>query len=189
MDAMIHLVRFLRHTATFLFILLPLMIAGWILLLITLPYIRAEQRFLPRWLRWFDNADQYVGRDTSVYYMICDSGWWNRYTWLAWRNPINYFHYVYMGLKWKGGEAYLDYDPAGESVGDSSSDHPGFRHIEVRQNGLHYFEYYWIYRYPFKRDVCFRYRLGWKISDTKNPPGTISQWVFVISPWKKYSGR
>jgi len=189
--------RLLSHTATFFAYLLPLQLVGAVILLFVVPFLSPDNLRLPYILRWFDSADSYIGRDTSVYAAVCKSGWWNRYTWLAWRNPINYFGYKHNGLNWEGREIYSKFDPKETSVGDASQDHPGFRHIEVMKpvvqdnqiSYITYFEYYWIYQYPFAKKVCFRFRLGWKIKDTDNPKGTTSQWVYVISPWKRYSGK
>ncbi len=185
------LARLIKYTVLFSLIL-PLQLVGAIALLLVLPFYKGLK--LPFFLRWYDSYDLYSDRDDSVYRSVIDKGWWARYVWLAWRNPLNYFHYHHLGLHWNGHEVYLRHNPDEDNVGDSTNDHPGLRHIEVEQiddlgNRHTYFEYYWIYVYPFNKKVCFRFRLGHKISDLDNPAGSISQWVYVISPWKKFSGK
>ena len=183
--------RLIVHTGIFLFLLLPLMIVGAISLLFVCPFMPKTRLQLPVMFKWFDNVDSYIGRDTSVYQMKCMDGWWSRYCYIAWRNPINYFDYQYMGLLWDNTEIYTKYDPADDDVGDGTR--AGFRHIEViRRTPLYdqkYYEYYWIYQYPFAKHVCFRFRLGWKIGSNINNKGSISQWVYVISPWHNYTGK
>lgn len=186
---MLMLWRLVKFTLVFLFLLFPLMLSGAIILLAVCPFIPKNQLKLPAFCKWFDIVDAWIGRDTSVIKKIYAQGWWARYCYCAWRNPVNYFDYVYMGLKWNGSEVYTKYNPADDDVGDTTNARPGFRHIEVKQGGKEYFEYYWIYQYPFAKHVCFRFRLGHKIGSEDNPPGTVSQWVYVISPWKQYSGR
>ena len=186
-NILLFLSRLFIHLSVFLFVLLPLMIAGAIILPFVLPFMAKDNYYLPFWLRWFDNVDGYVGRDTSVYHMICDMGWWARYKWLAWRNPINYFDYRALGLFWKGREVYTFYNPANDNVGDGTR--PGFRHIEIEKDGVNYFEYYLIYRYPFAQKYCCRFRMGWKIGNNKNPPHSISQWVLVFNPCHPYTGK
>lgn len=185
------IMRLIKFSLIFLLLLLPLQLVGAILLLFVCPFVPNDKLRLPSLFKWWDIVDDYIGRDTSVIKKIYAQGWWARYCYIAWRNPNNYFGYIYMGLHWTGDEVYTLYDPSEDDVGDGTR--AGFRHIEVvRRNALiddKYFEYYWIYQYPFAKHVCFRFRLGWKIKDTDNPIGSVSQWVYVISPWHNYSGK
>lgn len=178
--------RFIKHSLVFLFIMLPLMIVGAIVLFPYLPFVPNSQIKLNPLFIWWDNVDSYIDRDTSAYRAICNQGWWARYVYIAWRNPVNYFDYLTMGLLWNSSAIYTKYDPSEDDIGDTTR--AGLRHIEVMQDKKNYYEYYWIYQYPFKKYVCMRFRLGWKIKDKNNPPGSVSQWVFVISPWHNYSG-
>ncbi len=143
---------------------------------------------LPRLFRWWDNVDLYIGRDSSVYRAVCAKGKWARYSWLVFRNPMNYFDYMHLGLKWLGGEYYSHYDPKDNDVGNSTNDRPGFKYIEVIQVNATYYEYYWVYKYAFWPTKCFRFRFGWKIGDNTNKPGTYSQWCLVVAPIFPYWG-
>lgn len=186
-----HLFRFICHSIVFLAVCLPLMLLGIIMVAIALLFVSDTEYKFPRIFKWWDNADVWIGRDSRAYQAICAQGKWARYQWLVFRNPMNYFDYQYLGLHWNGHEIYTHYNPKDDDVGDDGR--AGFRYIEVVQPcpcGCEYFhtyyEYYWIYQYPFAKNVCFRYRLGWKIANNKNEKGTTSQWVFVISPWKSF---
>jgi len=195
------LARLLCHTFTFLFVCLPLMLAGTVILLFVCPFMPKDRIRLPYLVRWFDIVDDYIGRDTSVIQKIYAGGWWDRYVYCGWRNSVNYFDYMFLGLRWDGRERYTRYNPAESDIGDGFGQRTGLRYISVEREGhlctcsgqphlinKHYFEYYFIYQYPFAKKVCFRFRLGWKIKDRINLAGTVSQWVFVISPWKRYDG-
>ena len=185
------IMRFIKFSIVFLCLLLPLMLVGALLLLFVCPFVPNDKLRLPALFKWWDIVDDYIGRDTSVIKKIYAQGWWSRYCYIALRNPVNYFDYVHMGLHWTGNEIYTLYNKDEDNIGDGTR--PGFRHIEVvRRNGLFdrkFFEYYWIYQYPFAKHVCFRFRMGWKIADDNNPPGSVSQWCFVISPWHNYTGK
>lgn len=181
------LLRFIKFTFIFS-LLVPLMLIGAILLLFVCPFVPNDKLRLPALFKWWDIVDDYIGRDTSVIKKIYAQGWWARYCYIAWRNPINYFDYVYLGLHWTGKEIYTFYNPSDDNVGDTTNARPGFRYIEISQGDKIYWEYYLIWLYPFKQDTCLRFRMGWKIGNNKNPANTVSQWCFVISPFKTFSG-
>jgi len=196
--------RFIRWLLTWLLILLPLQLIGAVLLLLYLPVHRALVRRglsqsikLPFLLRWFDNADLYVGRDTSVYLSKFGDAFWTHYTWLAFRNPLNYFGYVVLGFVAgdrvlttfsKFPSINLRADQEHCEIGDGSDDVPGLFTAELENNDKTYFEYYYIKKYNFFGTTkCIRVRIGHKIgSNTK--PGQHCQWVFVISPFHSYDG-
>jgi hypothetical protein len=83
--------RLFKHLGILLFICIPLEVIGWFILLPVCYFKGTNIAPLPTYLKWFDNADQYVGRDTSTYEQVVKSDWFNRYVWLAYRNPINAF--------------------------------------------------------------------------------------------------
>ncbi len=195
----VHAKRIAKHVA----ILIPLtclQIAGILPVGIALLFMSEKQKKLPWFLRWFDNADQYVGRDTSTYYAVCERGYWARLTWLTLRNPLNYFGYVYLGFQWPevNNLEVVDCDYAQENVSDNKQ--PGFYYAEVKIKSKEkidtYYEYYGIWPYlPFWRErrkenfECIRYRLGWKIGAiSRNHPGDPVQWVCVLTPFKTYKG-
>ena len=180
------LLKCIKHFLVWLLLITPLQLLGAVLLLIYLPIhlalinhnLRSSIK-LPYFLRWFDNADQYVGRDTSTYIRVFNSGYYNLYTWLAWRNPLNYFGYTKLGVINTTNNTLPD-----DNIGDATGLQEGTRNITVTIDGKEYFEYYYIKKYGTNK--CVRIRMGWKLAGTE--PGQISQWVFVISPYHSYKG-
>src|ERR1043165_4732976 len=130
--------RSLRQALTWTSILLPLQLLGAIILLFYIPIhvylIKTSLRRrieLPYVLRWFDNADLYVGRDTSTYLKVFGTGVWGLYVWLAWRNPLNYFGYKVLGQIIPHNvlisqRLYIDGDPLRDKVGDATDCRQGF---------------------------------------------------------------
>lgn len=185
--------RFLKQLLKFFCVVLPLMISGWFVVAIALLFVSRNQFKLPAIFRWYDNADAYIGRDTSVYEVVCLQGYWARYCWLAWRNPINYFGYKYLGFQFLAHGDYTKYNPSEDDIGDNSR--AGFRHIEYEQwcfpnhscGKDKYYEYYLIHKWSANK--CLRFRFGWKIVNNKNPIGSYCQWVLVFQPYKYYSGK
>lgn len=187
--------RFVRHLCIFLFVCLPLMLAGVVVLLFVCPFMAKDRLQLPRLVKWFDIVDAWIGRDVSVIRKIYAGGWWSRYVYCAWRNPINYFGYYYLGLNWNGAEEYTRYNPAEDKI--NTGNRQGFRHIEVRQPywdaemvewDRKYYEYCLVWVYPFAKPYCLYFRFGWKIVDKNNPRGTTSQWVLTINPFCTFTG-
>lgn len=180
--------RLLKNLGILFGVLLPLQLVGIIVLLPTvflnhrlvgslLPTNARELLKLPAFLKWFDSADLYeeFGRDPETYVeKVAPLGWWERYKWLALRNPLNYFGYKVLGYRAKT-------DIPGSPVGDNTGKEPGLSVIEL-DDGV--YEYYLIYRYADK--LCFRFRMGHKLQDTKQ--GELAQWVFVVQPFKTYDG-
>ncbi len=176
------LFRLLKHSLILLCVLLPLEVVGWLVLL---PVIYFNQHRLiyggsiklPKLFRWFDNADIYeeFGRNPITYFKdVVPSGVWYRYYWLAFRNPLNYFGYKVLG--WKA-----DINIPGSAVGDSSGDHAGiFRITHIPP----VYEYYLIHKWSATK--CLRFRLGWKLQNTKC--GEWCQWVLVFQPYRSYGG-
>lgn len=189
------LFRLAFHLATFFCVMLPLMVMGVFVLAIIIPFQWKGDYYLPKWAILWDNADGYIGRDSSVYRMICDMGKWPRYKWLAFRNPINFAGYKLFGMEWTPNCDYVRYNPAEEKVGDGTR--PGFKYIEVEKwegccgviRKKVYFEYYLIYQYPFAKRYCLRFRCGHKIGNKNNPPGSVSQWVLVLNFFQPYTGK
>ena len=185
--------RFIYHVALFLLVSLPLMLIGAIVLI---PFIALGYKIgsLPIVVRWFDSVDPYVGRDTTVITRVNNGQFWdqysplqlklNRYMWLAFRNPINYFTYKYLGFVWGRPEIVVKGD---SQVGDSAGKHEGLCYTEVRQDNKTYYEYYYIKK--ITNSSCIRFRFGYKIGDiTKNKPGDIQQEVLVFQIFKSYTG-
>ncbi len=178
--------RLIKHLFVLFIIIFPLQLLGVIVLLPVLTVNRGSRQ-LPKVLRYFDNADMYIGRDTSVYDSVRDSGIWNQFVWLALRNPLNYFGYTVLGTCPQTSIEALEETISSERIGDTTS--PGFYHAEALIDGRRYFEYYWIYKYNMMPKYCFRLRLGHKLKYVKeNKLNNYIQWVCVISPFHSYTG-
>lgn len=183
--------RLIKHLLILLFVLLPLEIIGWAILL---PIVYYNQRSiqnnmqyslkLPYLFRWFDNADIYseFNRDSTTYLCnVVPKGVLYRYYWLAFRNPINYFGYKVLGFQWKDP---LGADLVNNDIGDSVGQQAGLSIIGVTLNNKKYYEYYFIYKWS--QTKCLRFRLGWKLQNTKNNDWV--QWVLVFQPYRSYGG-
>lgn len=176
------ILRLLKHLFIFLFICLPLQITGILLLLVLCKFCKIGE--IPKMFRYFDSADPFIGRDISSIQVVNNKGYWSRYVWLAWRNPINYFGYKILGIVIDKG-AKQTVLKGNTNIGDSKNKNPGLYFTEVEQNGKTYYEYYYIKKYS--SNTCFRFRLGHKLQDIHS--GEYVQQVFVISPYKSYSGN
>lgn len=172
--------RIIESIVKLLIINIPLQLIGAVLLVGYIPihvkliqYKWRKSIMLPYLLRWFDNADQYIGRDISTYLTVFSSGWWNIYCWLAWRNPLNYFGYVIAGFQ---SHEFI------ESIDIANTTNTNAGYYQLESQG--YYEYCWIIKYsPTK---CGRYRFGWKLNNTK--PGDWVQEVCAIQPWIDFNG-
>jgi hypothetical protein len=194
--------RFVLHLLILLLVSLPLQLLGIIVLAIVCPIIGDKP--LPKILRWFDNADQYIGRDTSTYLAVRASGWFNNYCWLALRNPCNYFGYVVLGTLIKNSIPIIyensttffnNTNPSSlDSVGDVSYSGSQITDIELLPYNEQIYEYYYVYRYKyisslFNTPLCLRVRIGYKIGDpNKLTIGEYIQQVFVVSPLHSFTG-
>ena len=181
------IIRFIQHLCVFLFVCLPLMLAGTVILLFVCPFMANDRLRLPWLFRYFDIVDDYIGRDTSVIKAIYAKGWWARYVYCAWRNSINFFDYFKLGLLWNGSEVYTKYNPAEDHINTGNT--AGFRHIEVMQGDKSYYEYALVYVYPFAKPYCFYYRQGWKIVNKNNPAGSVSQFCLTANPFCTFTGK
>lgn len=185
------LARFIKHCIIFLALELPMQLIGMILLAIALPFCKSPQ--LPYILRWFDLADFYVGRDPVTYLtQIVPKGWKERWYWIAWRNPCNYFAYKYLGIPANTVLTLNERSPSDPAsydlVGDATGKTGGLAYSEYKAGSRTYYEYYYVLPYTiFGARKCFRFRMGWKIGG--EPTGEPIQQVFVISPIRDYRGN
>lgn len=180
----------IKHLLLFLLVILPLQLIG--ALLIIPSCILQEPTALiplPKFLKWFDNADQYVGRNTQTYMAVYASGKWARYCWLAWRNPLNYFGYTILGIEIDQSLKVLDDSPKDIDIGDTT--HSGTYTGLISLGNKQYWELYKIIPYSlFGNKLCLRIRLGWKLEHTSDlKVGQRCEWVFVISPFHAYTGE
>ncbi len=196
---MIMLCRFIFRLSQWLLICLPLMVLGTAVLAIVLPFIPASAETLPKALAWFDN---YSGR--ALGYPAGDglSGdptyrakrfleghtnqLWERYYWLALRNPINYFDYTILGHTYGEAVGITALILEGSmSVSDAPPVTPGFKYLELDDNGTTLYEYYYVSKaYTlFGHKYEFKVRFGHKIGNIHEAtPGQTTQWVFDINP-------
>ena len=182
--------RIFTHILILLLVCIPLELIGCIVLLPVVYYQGGVFTQLPRIIRWFDNADQFIGRDTSTYQAVAESGWWNRYLWLAFRNPSNYFGYTVLGHKVKEKLSLVSYDAdtASLPIGDRVGENPGTEYTVVNDAGTEVWQYHKIIKWSDTK--CARFLIGWKIFDIeKNEVGSIIQWACTIQPYKDYTGN
>lgn len=178
--------RLIKHLTILILVCIPLEILG-ILILLPICWFSRNSIYLPKALRWFDNADLYVGRDPKVYLEVCQKGTLYRYYWLALRNPLNYFGYTRLGVCLKTEIKALYETISTPPVGDTTK--AGLYRCEALIDEKRYFEYYLIYKYPFWPTLCFRFRMGHKLKMIKdNKLGDYIQFVMVISPFHSYTG-
>lgn len=217
------MIFWIKHIFTFFFIKVPLQLSGIPILAITLLFYINDERWdgdelidqrLPKFLRWFDVGDEIdkkYGLNGDLGYKVLFFGGfrvvekpWDiyrlRFTWLALRNPINYFQHNVLGIKSNtlvasGTETdipygILDHRDASPNVGDYPGQTFGTRHTTaILNNGRIIREYYKIWLWPFNSDKCIRIRIGYKLGDDPlNQPRDTIQWCFVIQPWKTYLG-
>jgi hypothetical protein len=199
-----------RHAMTWIFLKLPLQLLGYVLLAIYLPFTLRDRRVincpdqrLPKVLRWFDNADdrdqKYGLNGDLAHQKRHKSLFIRRYTWLATRNPVNYFQRKIIGSPspWILGyhiENHPKYkSPVANSkqatqVGDYVGQSEGWRSVEAYNYGYKLlWEYYVVKHYG--NGKCLRMRLGYKLGhDPLEQKSGSVQWVFSISPWKTYRG-
>jgi hypothetical protein len=185
------IIRFLGMLSSFICVEIPLQLLGAVILLVYLPFSKSEQ--LPYVLRWFDCADFYVGRNTDTYRSVVAQGWYARYCWLAWRNPINYFEYSVLGAKVIHKPLVTVQNRSGKpEIGTSKGDISGLYHCECDYGQGTIYEYYYIYGYkvPFTNiQKCVRFRMGYKIDyPESNKIGSIIQHCLVFNPFASYEG-
>lgn len=178
---MIFLYRLLKHLVIFI-VTLPITIFGCIALGCVLPITKT---YVPLWLRWFDCADPYVGRNTETIQRVVSEGWKSYWYFIGVRNPLNYFSYKYLGVDTTGCTVVSN-DP---EVGDNKA--PGLQYTELldKDHSVKAYEYYyiWVYIVPLTTiKKCIRLRLGYKLNGLG--AGTIAQEVLVVSPFHSYTG-
>lgn len=197
---MLFILRLIKHLAIQLLLLWPLQLIGAILLI---PYIfltsapkpgaPLEDFRLPAWLRWFDNADIYPqsGRDSSTYRKVASGPKYGRYTWLAWRNPINYFSYFYLGIEPCIHVNLIEHRTTQPTpIGDGIDHHGGHMYVFYLMDGQPAYEYYSVIPYTlFGMRLCVRFRMGHKFGGPDQARGEWVQEVFVFNPVQPYEGR
>lgn len=180
------LIRLIKHLLLLFLVSLPLVLIGILITPIILLCIGDNPKF-PVWLNWFDNADHWLGRDTSTYDAIITQGFAARYWFIAFQNPTNLFGYRVLGVQVKNSLVILDTNNQ-YLVGDGAGNEPGYLKQEVLEDLDLIYEYYYILKWNSTH--CLRFRMGWKIGNPeKNKIGDYIENVFVFQPYKAYSGK
>lgn len=155
---------------------LPLMVIGWFVVPVALLFEKDDQ--LPRWAWLWGNADH--GNDGDNFWLKLETdghiGFWDKYSWLAFRNPtFNSSKYLISFIA-SGNQATI-----------------GNRNVaRDREAGFFYTRDRWAWDiqlvrpYKSKPHKCFHFRAGWKLN--RKTAGEHCQFVFMISPYKTYTG-
>lgn len=197
------ILKILKHLSVLLLLKIWIQIFGLIILAVVLPFIPRSAETLPKIFRWWDNNEIHVRDDgddgllgppyyreergtTDKYAISRFKLFYERYIWLALRNPANYFQYSVLGLKITGPVKVL-YDNGNVNVGTHDWSDYGTYKLIIEHDGKEYFEYYVVKPYPFLGGKYgIRFRVGWKIRNPHDdPPGKIIQWVFSINPVRR----
>lgn len=102
-----------------------------------------------------------------------------RTAWL-WRNKGYWFDYYYLGR------------PIGKCLinhGNPNTSDQGCEGVLFQYNENGIWEFYLIYRYPFKKDKCLRIRLGWKLDDTVIGSDKMMMIATSIGIWKSFEEK
>lgn len=177
-------------------------LVGIPILAVLLLFIPRGKESLPKAFRWWDNGEAYFKAEDEPdgllgpHYWRKKRGvedqwaisywklWWERFNWLALRNPADYFGYK---LGFKVVDKLTRVKSRGnENVGDHLwSDQGYFYQLVYNGNGKKYWEYYLVYKY-YRSNYALRVRIGWKIGAVKRRnDGRHLPFVFSITPFKE----
>jgi len=120
-------------------------------------------------------GNQKWGRATDHYAFPTNGKYWREFNWLVLRNPVN--NLLTYNL------AFTDGPHLGEIKGNPNISDKTFGGFYKAKWGCAW-EYYLVKPYDFFGRRCLRIRIGWKLVNADKP----AAFVFVINPWKKYSG-
>ena len=198
--------RLFKHILMLLLVVLPIQLLGMVILLLVLPFVPTDREILPKMFRWFDNAEIPLGigsKDDGLAGPAYYRGPYLfslrklpypialfivRYTWLALRNPINYFQHKVVGVHITHlFTANLSkYD---EGVGNKEGDHEGTSYLEINMDNKTIWELYIVKKYKWLPNKCFRLRIGWALDKPSECTiGSYKRWVFTITPFMSYEG-
>lgn len=177
-------------------ICLPLTILGILILPLVLVFVPKNVEVLPKVFRWFDNYSTHdnlfghtrdgLSGDQPYRERRIKEGhtnlFWERYYWLALRNPINYFSVEYLG-KDKVHVREVHGNPYTSDQGESGWVYKwGY---DIDNSKLE--EFYFVYAYKlFSKNLCVRARFGYKLAQWKGSISTTSGFVFTINPVMPY---
>ena len=197
--SVIKLLLYIFCTTVFFFCVdLPALILGLIMVPIGLLFCNKDSQHMPKFFYpWDNDRDGINGDGTWDPTTQTGSGWkgpehtmgnytsfWNRFRWLALRNPTNNFDYT-IGFPQTSD---LKYTYTG-NPNTSDAGTPGLLVVYAKKGPITVaYAFYLVYRYPFLKTRCLRLFFGWKIQDnvfTQNfysNLGTKAQFVFVPNP-------
>lgn len=177
-------------------------IIGIPILAVLLLFIPRGKESLPKAFRWWDNGETYFKPEDEpdgllgpIYWRskrgLLDQDklsfgklWWERFNWLALRNPADYFGYK-IGLA-VNKKLILAKSAGNSNVGDHKWSARGrYWQVVINGDGKKYWEYYRVSKYPLI-EYALRIRWGWKISRyAKHRDGRVIPFVFSITPFKR----
>lgn len=187
--------------ATFIFFLcidLPMTLLGLFMVPLGLLFCKKDSEHMPKLFWFWDNDRDGIngdGREPTA--TDPGAGWkgnehtqgnqqsmWNRFRWLAIRNPANNFGYL-IGFKQTADVTY-------HSIGNPQTSDQGQSGtlfvVALKNNIIVSYAFYLVFQYPFAKSKCLRFFSGWKIQDNidsvsfQNNLNTNAQFVFVPNP-------
>ena len=183
---------------------LPLEIASFVVVPIALAFTKPSDDHLPKWARWFEDANEYYdGQNGAI-----NGGWrrghfpppknrtyWARLCWLH-RNHIGYFSSKYLGVKMDEVEPASVVTDGDVLITQNKGHKSGFCKVECRlKDGRRRFGYYRTIRWS-KRFYA-RIYVGWKLMDiaganeknwheyTEGEDKKVLKTVWAINPFKR----
>lgn len=167
--------KIIKQLSINLFIVFPLSVVGKIVTLPVFYFMKPEQIALPVCLKWFDLADNWpelIRTDSTTYKnKVIPEGWWARYTWTQWRNPVNYFQYKYLGF----------INTSKVLIHDQDNSEVAYWYYAELEDGHWEYSYNYHYKLPFIGEKIFTIRMGWKIMPMSY--GEYVQFVASIMPF------
>ena len=155
-----------------LFIDLPMMLLGYVIVPYGLKY-----GFTGIFWPW--GNDDHPDNGGTFWKKQCVGSLWCAYQWFALRNPTFNWSKYFLGFKSEGKALFID--GTSRKIGDTKAE--GWYYARERWA----WEVYYIKAYSiFGYRKCFRFRCGWKIMGRNS--GEYAQFCFVISPIHSYSG-
>lgn len=147
-----------------------------------LPLFVEEDGYLPDWLWWFQTPDNPCDGDEGHWERHPGTDAWSTYkrrmAWF-WRNVAYGFDIEILGAKCKAGD-FLE--ESGDLETDTKPAHSGWVYRELKRDGKAiYWQFYFVYQYPFWKSRCIRGNLGWKLWNYEGETVTV-QWTGMINP-------
>ena len=134
---------------------------------------------VPAYLAWFMTHDNTIDGDEGHL-----ARWPGDTKWIRFKRRVAWL--------WRNKGYTFDYDVCGEKIkhdimsyGDTGTTDHGQAGWLFQFDSEYTWEFYLIYRYPFKQDKCLRIRFGWKIDEGKEDD-TKAMLATSIGIWKTF---